>query len=114
VPGAPARPRSIGTGLGYQVTLQAADVGHRRRGDEQAEHAEAAAHGHLTGREGMLDRTNRGLDGCSGVMTVLQQSPTTTTALRRIDFLLREEESEALITFAWVSPALAGHLERAG
>ena len=57
--------------------------------------AEAAAYGHLTGREGMLDRADGGFDGGSRVMTVLQQSSTTTTALRRIDLLLREEEPEA-------------------
>lgn len=114
MPHASARPRAIGARLGYQVTLQAADVSHRRGGDEQAEHSEAATHGRLASREGMLDRADGGFDGGSGVMTVLQQSPTTPTALRRMDFLLREEESEALIPFPWVSPALAGCLERAG
>ena len=91
----PAGPRSIGAGFCYQVTPQAADVGHRRRGDEQAEYAEAATYGHLTGREGVFDRTDSGLDGRSGVMTVSQQSPTPPTALRRIDLLLREQEPKA-------------------
>ena len=70
--------------------------------------------GHLASREGMLDRADGGFDGRSGVMPVSQQRPTTATALRPIDLLLREDEPKAWVTLARLSPTLAGRMEGAG
>jgi len=51
-------------GAGPQpAALNTAHVGHGSRSDDQASHAEQAAHGQLTVREGMLKRADGRLDG---------------------------------------------------
>jgi len=97
-----------------QVALQAADVGHSHRGDQQAGDSEAASHRQLSSWEGMLDAADGGFDGGTKVRPLSQQCSATAPALRCIDLLLCEDESEALVTLARIGPALAGSMQRAG